>query len=281
MKELQVKGTQNFLGFNIPIIEGGFDENQKVILAKTVAEIHDMELKEVNRLIKDNIEEFEEKIDIIDIKNCGDYYPLHFEELGFTKMQVSKAKNIYLLSEQGYFALVQLMRTDKAREIRKQLRREYFAMRKTINSNEQLKAQLLLSIYNGGQEGIISAKQLTELEVKEATKPLLDKIEEDKPKVDYYEQMLATVGCRSTTDIAKDYGLSVQKLNKILHEQDIQYKSNSGQWLLYRKHDGKGYTQTSTYITKNNEAKYTTKWTTNGQLFIYNILKDLGIHPNK
>ena len=32
---------------------------------------------------------------------------------------------------------------------------------------------------------------------------------------------------------------------------------------------------------KNNEAKYTTKWTTNGQLFIYNILKDLGIHPNK
>ena len=100
MKELQVKGTQNFLGFNIPIIEGGFDENQKVILAKTVAEIHDMELKEVNRLIKDNIEEFEEKIDIIDIINCGDYYPLHFEELGFTKMQVSKAKTyIFYLSK--------------------------------------------------------------------------------------------------------------------------------------------------------------------------------------
>ena len=168
MEELQVKGTQNFLGFNIPIIEGGFGENQKVILAKTIAEIHEMRVDKVNDLIRSNIDEFEIGVDLLDLKvNPSKVY--NFEELGFTKMQVSKAKNIYLLSEQGYFALVQLMRTDKAREIRKQLRREYFTMRGIINSNEQLKAQLLLSIYNGGQEGIISAKQLTELEVKEAT----------------------------------------------------------------------------------------------------------------
>lgn len=45
----------NNLGFNIPVIEGGFGENQKVMLAKTIAEIYEMELKEVNRLINDNI----------------------------------------------------------------------------------------------------------------------------------------------------------------------------------------------------------------------------------
>ena len=33
----------------------GFGENEKVILAKTIAEIYEMELKEVNRLINDNI----------------------------------------------------------------------------------------------------------------------------------------------------------------------------------------------------------------------------------
>ena len=281
MKELQVKGTQNFLGFNIPVIEGGFGENQKVILAKTVAEIHGEDLKRINQIINRNRDEFEDGIDILDLKGDENFEVAICNHELYTKNALNRSSNIYLLSEQGYFTLVMLMKTDKAKEIRKQLRREYFAMREIINSNEQLKAQLLLSIYNGGQEGVLSAKQLTELEVKEATKPLLDKIEEDKPKVDYYEQMLATVGCRSTTDIAKDYGLSVQKLNKILHEQDIQYKSKSGQWLLYRKHDGKGYTQTSRYITKNNETKYTTKWTQLGQLFIYNILKDLGIHPNK
>ena len=127
MNGLKIRGVQNFLGNEIPIIEGGFGEGQKVVLVKTIAEIHGVELKELNRIINDNSDEFDVGVDIMDLKNCGDYYPPQFEELGFTKMQVAKAKNIYLLSEQGYMALVGLMRTDKAREIRKQFRRECFA----------------------------------------------------------------------------------------------------------------------------------------------------------
>ena len=65
MKELKIKGTQNFLGFNIPIIEGGFGGNQKVILAKTVAEIHELTVKDINKLINNNIDEFEFGVDII------------------------------------------------------------------------------------------------------------------------------------------------------------------------------------------------------------------------
>ena len=49
-------------------------------------------------------------------------------------------------------------------------------MEKIINSNEQLKSQLLLSIYNGVQDGILAAKQLTDLEVQEVTKPLYREI---------------------------------------------------------------------------------------------------------
>ena len=134
MKELTIKGTQNFLGFNIPVIEGGFGENQKVILTKTVAEIHELEVKEINKLINSNIGEFEFGIDIIDLKT-GDYKELVLENKLLTKAQWGNAKNIYLLSEQGYFALVSLMKTDKAKEIRKQLRREYFNMRKEIKDN--------------------------------------------------------------------------------------------------------------------------------------------------
>ena len=68
MEELQIKGTQNFLGFNIPVIEGGFGENQKVILAKTVAEIHGEDLKRINQIINRNRDEFEDGIDILDLK---------------------------------------------------------------------------------------------------------------------------------------------------------------------------------------------------------------------
>ena len=212
MNELKVKGTQDFMGKEIPIVEGGFGESQKVILAKTIAKIHEVELKEINRLINNNIDEFEEKIDILDLKNNGDYQaPLH--ELGFSNRDISISKNIYLLSEQGYMALVMLMRTEKAKEIRKQLRQEYFAMREIINSDEQLKAKLLLDIYNGGQEGIVASKELAKLE----KKPLLEKIEKDKPKVNYFDDFMNSNGLYTSTQVAKLFKFkSAQQFNKTL-----------------------------------------------------------------
>lgn len=241
MNRLKIRGVQNFLGNEIPVIEGGFGEGQKVVLAKTVAEIHGMRLDKVNDLIKSNIDEFEEGIDLLDLKvNLGKGY--NFEELGFTKMQFTKSKNIYLLSEQGYMALVGLMRTDKAREIRKQFRREYFTMRKVINSDEQLKAQLLLNIYNGGQEGIVASKKLAELEVQEATKPLLDKIEEDKPMVEAYSEFMNSEGLLTTDDTAKIIKIGKNTMLKRLRELNIlrtdeYYSSYDGKWKKGSNHN--------------------------------------------
>ena len=134
--ELIVKGTQEFLGKEIPVIEGGFGEGQKVMLAKTIAEIHEKEVKEINKLINDNIEEFKFGIDILDLKG-DEGFKVISNNLKLSSKFASNSKNIYILSEQGYFALVQLMRTEKAKEIRKQLRREYFKMRETIKNNNK------------------------------------------------------------------------------------------------------------------------------------------------
>ncbi|WP_297713234.1 Rha family transcriptional regulator [Clostridium sp.] len=106
---------QKFLGFNIPVIEGGFGENQKVMLAKTIAEIHEMELRKVNELINNNISEFEIGIDLLDLKNSI-LTKDSLLEVGFTNQKIANSKNIYLLSEQVYFALVMLMRSEKAKE---------------------------------------------------------------------------------------------------------------------------------------------------------------------
>ena len=57
--ELKINGTQKFMGIDIPIIEGGFGENQKVILAKTVAEIHGVRMNDIQDLINQNINEFD------------------------------------------------------------------------------------------------------------------------------------------------------------------------------------------------------------------------------
>ena len=134
--DLIIKGKQEFLGKEIPVIEGGFGEGKKVILAKTIAEIHDVEVKEINKLINSNIKEFKFGIDILDLKT-GDYKEPVLQKGLLTKAQWGNSNNVYLLSEQGYFALVQLMRTEKAKEIRKELRREYFKMRETIKNNDK------------------------------------------------------------------------------------------------------------------------------------------------
>ena len=133
--EIQVVGTQEFLGKEIPVIEGGLGEGEKVVLAKTIAEIHGVRPNDIQSLINENIDEFEEGVDILDLKNSTDSIG-SLLELGFTKQSIANSKNIYILSEQGYMALVSLMRTDKAKELRKKFRREYFAMRKQIKEQK-------------------------------------------------------------------------------------------------------------------------------------------------
>ncbi|MDB8805047.1 ORF6N domain-containing protein [Romboutsia sp. 1001216sp1] len=143
--EIEVTGVQKFLGKEIPVIEGGFGKGEKVVLAKTIAEIHGVELGEINRLINDNSDEFEEGIDILNLMD--EEFKMGATHLGF--INSNRQKYCYLLSEQGYIALVGLMRTDKAKELRKKFRREYFAMRKAIKEESslgQLSPQLQLLI---------------------------------------------------------------------------------------------------------------------------------------
>ena len=45
--EIEVLGTKEFLGKEIPVIEGGFGEGEKVVLAKTIAEIHGVRLNDI------------------------------------------------------------------------------------------------------------------------------------------------------------------------------------------------------------------------------------------
>lgn len=100
-----------------------------------------------------------------------------------------------------------------------------------------------------------------------------------KPKANYCEQVLQSEKAVVTTQIAKDYGMSPQALNSILHELGVQYKVD-GQWVLYSKYQDKGYTKSCTVIDRFGEPRMQTKWTQKGRLFIYQMLKTIGVLPN-
>ena len=107
-------------------------------------------------------------------------------------------------------------------------------------------------------------------------------IGELKPKADYYDEILKNPGLVTITQIAKDYGMSGKKMNRILHELGIQYKQ-SEQWLLYSDYHCLGYTQSEvTDIIRSDgtpDVKLLTKWIMKGRLFLYNKLKEKGIIP--
>lgn len=134
---LTVKGTQEFLGKQIPVIEGGFGEGQRCILVKDVAEIHGMKVYKINELIKNNLDEFEEGVDLLEILDILAKDNQIAKELGVSQDALNRANNIYILSESGYILLCMLMKTEKAKEIRREFRRQYFAMRATLVEQEK------------------------------------------------------------------------------------------------------------------------------------------------
>ncbi|MFP5162987.1 phage regulatory protein/antirepressor Ant [Staphylococcus equorum] len=108
------------------------------------------------------------------------------------------------------------------------------------------------------------------------------KIAEFEPKAYYLDSILQNKSLVTVGQIAKDYGMSAQGLNKLLHDLKVQYKK-SGQWLLYSNLHDKGYTHSSTTEIEHKDGstsvRMNTKWTQKGRLFIYNLLKENDVLP--
>lgn len=123
----------------------------------------------------------------------------------------------------------------------------------------------------------------TALKEEREEKMLLEQqIAEIEPKLSYLDNILSSTGTVTISQIAADYGMSAQVMNKKLNELGLQRKV-SGQWILYRKHQKQGYTKskTSTIPLDNGKEKVVmhTRWTQKGRLAIYNMLKEDGVLP--
>lgn len=108
------------------------------------------------------------------------------------------------------------------------------------------------------------------------------KISEYEPKISYLDSILSSTDSVTISQIAADYGMSPQQMNKLLHKLGIQKKVGN-QWLLCKKHMNQGYTKShTTEIPKadgGTKIVMNTKWTQKGRLFIYELLKKEGYYP--
>ncbi len=241
----------------------------------------------MNQLLKVEINENHEPVmsarDLHEFLEIGtkykDWFP-RMTEYGFEENQDYIAMAQKRATAQGNMTeyIDHIIKLDMAKEIamiqrseKGKIARQYFLqIEREWNSPEKVMARALK----------IAEKRIGSLQLENSQQKQI--IGELKPKADYTDKILNNKGLVTATQIAKDYGMSGQAFNNLLHELGVQYKQ-SDQWLLYQKYHDKGYTHSKTIdivrSSGNKDVKMQTKWTQKGRLFLYELLKSNDILP--
>lgn len=181
-----------------------------------------------------------------------------------------REQRAYLMNRDGFTLLAMGFTGKTALEWKLKYIAAFNEMEKKLTEQPQLTRSQLLAT------ALIAAHE--ELEEKDK------RIAELTPDAEFARAVCIADNCRTATSIAKDYGLTAEKLNKLLYSQRVQYKDSDGQWVLYKPYQGKGYTKNrkGKAIQRSNGKTYipnTTVWTVEGEKLIHEQLKKLGITP--
>ena len=98
------------------------------------------------------------------------------------------------------------------------------------------------------------------------------------PRADYADEVLDSVSCITTTQLAKELGMTAQELNRRLCEMRIQYWQ-SGQYMLYAEYARQGFaksrTRTHTVVDGTVLTEVYLVWTERGRDFIHRLLNPM------
>ena len=96
-----------------------------------------------------------------------------------------------------------------------------------------------------------------------------------KPRADYADQVLDSITCITTTQLAKELGMTAQELNRQLCAMHIQYWQ-SGQYMLYAEYARQGLAKSRTQKRVLKHGMVITEmylvWTERGRDFIHRLL---------
>ena len=247
MEELKVFDERELLGKEFKIY--GTVE-QPLFLAKDVADW--IEHSNITKML--NAVDDEEKVKIRPNQKLGLLTPNN--EYNF-------------LTEDGLYEVLMQSRKPIAKQFKKEVKKILKQLRQTggvvvegreeefINNyfpsfSDDVKKAMTLDLYHKNQE---YKKQL----------------EVQKPKVDYYDNVLQCDNLLTTTQVAKDLGMSATKLNKILVEHKVIYKQGKC-YVPYAKYQFLIPEYADYKVTEHGQHLY---WTEKGREWIINFLNEI------
>lgn len=180
-----------------------------------------------------------------------------------------RSQRTYLMNRDGFTLVVMgLNNSQKVIEWKLKYIAAFNEMEKKLTTPEPEPPELALSKALVMAHGIIAREQ-------ERSKQLEKENAKLKPAAEYAHNMLLSDETLTVTQIALNFGMTANKLNKLLEEWGIQKKVNK-QWIPKRKYIGKGYTVSIPVEVGNGETKENTRWNRTGQAFIYKQMHDHG-----
>ena len=195
------------------------------------------------------------------------------EKATFDSIESLRKDTVYI-SESGLYAVI--LRSDKpnARAFRKWVTSKVLpAIRKhgAYISEDILRRMQEDSEYNAELLRSLTAER-------GRNTALVGRVARLAPKAHYHDIILQCPDAVQVSIIAKDYGQSAVAFNKLLHKLGVQFRIGKT-WLLYKAHQGNGYTVTNTYTKNGMTTMIHTLWTQQGRYWLYELLKSRGILP--
>lgn len=238
-------------------IYGGFGQGQRILTVPQIAMLHvddpsnkksvQEKTEMINELINKNItlddgtDYFEFGIDIIDLKQdvSTDLFSMLKKQGIYTQSQIGNTTNLFMLSEQGYSLLINLMTDTRSKVIYKQVIRDYFRMKQVILSSDDA-IQYVKRVMSKQER-----KKMTD-----TIKHFIDK--GDLVETTYYHPYASETNFiyeilfgMTAQQITTYLGLELQKsgdtLRNYLHYSDIDEIMKIESRIGYMQEDGKSY----------------------------------------
>lgn len=214
--------------------------------------------------------------DILGYSNSRDALSKHVDSDDKLTSQIATAgqnRNQTIINESGLYSLILSSKLPQAKEFKRWVTTEVLP---TIRKHGAYLTDSKIEEVLLSPDTIINlATQLKE--ERQKVNSLQLELKEAQKQARYLDLIIESKGALRVSQIAQDYGMTANKLNKVLYELGVQHKVN-GQWILYKRHMGKGYTDSHTFDFKDKNGyprtNVSTTWTQKGRLFLYELLKE-------
>ena len=187
------------------------------------------------------------------------------DKLGSRITTSGQSRTMTFINESGLYSLILSSKLDSAKRFK------HWVTSEVLPSIRKQGGYMVVRADESDEVILARALQIMETAVQRRD----EEIARLKPRAEYADHVLDAITCITTTQLAKELGMTAQQLNRLLCEMHIQYWQ-SGQYMLYADYARMGLakSRTSTHTTSSGVVltEVYLVWTERGREFIHQLL---------